>query len=172
MRFRTVRYFWNCRWEMGISAAGFELHDLGANNGKQLNRIFRYAQLCLCFCGGTMLENAWGMDRFAALSMIESGDDDFAQGKHAEVSRFQIRSEVWLQTTNLPIEQATNLAVALAVAEAVAEKRCHEFETKHGRAPTDFEFYILWNSPKQVDDPRRTVRARARRFVNLVERTG
>ena len=112
----------------------------------------------------------FALDRFAALSMIESGDDDFARGQHAEVSRFQIRSEVWCQATNAPISQATNAVVALAVAQAVARERCQVFETQHGRSATDFEFYVLWNAPAHVDNPGRVVRERAERFVNLVER--
>ena len=35
------------------------------------------------------------MDRWAALSMIESGDKDRAVGPRGEVSRFQIRPELW-----------------------------------------------------------------------------
>jgi len=120
---------------------------------------------CLFWAG-----SAFSMDRFAALSMIESGDDDFAHGRHTEVSRFQIRREVWLQTTNAPISEATNAVVARAVAEMIAAKRCQDFEKKRGRAPTDFEFYILWNAPMQVDNPSWAVRARATRFVNLVQK--
>ena len=112
--------------------------------------------------------NVFALDRFAALSMIESGDDDFARGQRAEVSRFQIRSEVWCQATNAPISQATNAVVALAVAQAIARERCQVFKARHGRSATDFEFYVLWNAPAHVDNPGRTVRERAERFVNLV----
>lgn len=115
--------------------------------------------------------NASAMERFAALSMIESGDDDFAHGQHTEVSRFQIRSEVWQQATNLPLSEATNAAVALAVAKAVAQQRCQAFEKTYGRSPTDFEFYVLWNSPAQINNPGRVVRERAQRFVNLMQKT-
>jgi hypothetical protein len=114
--------------------------------------------------------SAPAMDRFDALSMIESGNNDFARGKNAEVSRFQIRREVWLQTTNIPISQATNAAVALGVAQAIAAKRCQAFESRHGRPPTDFEFYVLWNAPAQMENPSPAVRARAQRFVNLVQK--
>jgi hypothetical protein len=136
----------------------------------RVNRIIRFIRLsfflsCLLWAGGAL-----AMDRFTALSMIESGDDDFARGQLTEVSRYQIRRELWLVTTNVPISQATNPAVALAVAQVIAAKRCQLFEAKYGRAPTDFEFYILWNAPSQIDNPRQAVRARATRFVNLVER--
>jgi hypothetical protein len=121
--------------------------------------------LCLFWAGGAL-----AMDRFAALSMIESGNDDFAHGRHTEISRFQIQREVWLQATNAPVGSATNAAVARAVAEMIAAKRCQDFEKKRGRAPTDFEFYVLWNAPAQVDKPVPAVRARAERFANLVEK--
>jgi uncharacterized protein YbaA (DUF1428 family) len=135
-----------------------------------MNQVVRSLQI-LPFLGWFACANhALAMDRFAALAMIESGNDDFAHGRNTEVSRYQIRREVWLQVTNTPIELATNSTAALAVARVIADKRCQEFEKKRGRAPTDFEFYVLWNSPRQVDDPSPAVRARARRFVNLVER--
>lgn len=135
-----------------------------------VNWFIRFIRLpfflsCLFWAG-----SAFSMDRFAALSMIESGDDDFANGRHTEVSRFQIRREAWLQATNAPISEATNAVVARAVAEMIAARRCQDFEKKHGRAPTDFEFYVLWNSPAQIDNPSRTVRARATRFVNLIQK--
>ena len=135
-----------------------------------MKRIVQFVPLVFWLVGGTVAEKAFSMERFAALSMIESGDDDFARGQHTEVSRYQIRREVWLQTTNVPISEATNPAVALAVAQTVAAKRCQDFTAKHGRPPTDFEFYVLWNSPLQVDNPSRIVRARATRFVNLMEK--
>lgn len=136
----------------------------------RMNPFIRLMQLplflaCLFWAG-----SAFSMDRFAALSMIESGDDDFANGRHTEVSRFQIRREVWLQATNPPISEATNAVVARAVAEMIAARRCQDFEKKRGRAPTDFEFYVLWNSPAQIDNPSRAVRARATRFVNLIQK--
>lgn len=135
-----------------------------------MNLPIRLMQLPLFLACLPWAGSAFAMDRFAALSMVESGDDDFANGRHTEVSRFQIRREVWLQTTNAPISEATNAAVARAVAEMIAAKRCQNFEKNHGRAPTDFEFYVLWNSPAQIDNPGRAVRARATRFVNLVQK--
>ena len=37
---------------------------------------------------------AGAMDRFTALSQIESGDNDFAVGRVGEISRYQIRREL------------------------------------------------------------------------------
>ena len=116
------------------------------------------------------VSRADAMERFAALSMLESGDDDFAVGRYSEISRYQIRPEIWQQVTSTPVSQATNAAVALGVAQAVAAKCCQDFQKQHGRPPSDYEFYILWNAPAQVDNPSRAVRARAERFANLVQR--
>jgi hypothetical protein len=35
------------------------------------------------------------MDRWSALSQIESGDDDHVVGAAGEVSRYQMKPEVW-----------------------------------------------------------------------------
>jgi hypothetical protein len=43
----------------------------------------------------SVVASASAMDRWSALSMIESGDDDRAVGPGGEVSRFQIRRELW-----------------------------------------------------------------------------
>lgn len=137
---------------------------------KRRNRTPRFFRFVLLLAGLLCAGSVWAMDRFAALSMIESGDDDFAHGGHTEVSRFQIRRELWLQTTNAPLTEATNAAVALAVAQTIAARRCQDFEAQHGRPATDFEFYVLWNSPAQINNPGRAVSERAGRFVNLVQR--
>jgi hypothetical protein len=137
--------------------------NIGANRRRRL--ILSPALAVLLWAG-----SAFSMERFAALSMIESGDDDFARGQEAEISRYQIRREAWLATTNLPVSQATNPVVALGVAQAIAQKRCGKFEKEHGRPPTDFEFYVLWNAPGQIGRPTSAVRERATRFVNLVEK--
>jgi hypothetical protein len=136
----------------------------------EFKRASRFAWILFFLSGLLWSGSALAMDRFAALSMIESGDYDFARGQHTEVSRYQIRREVWMQATNAPLELATNAAVALDVARVIAEKRCLEFEKKHGRTPTDFEFYVLWNAPTQIDNPGRAVRKKAERFVNLIQK--
>jgi hypothetical protein len=146
------------------------MHDKAVSIGlKRVNRRIRFILPAVVLAGLLVAGRAVAMDRFAALSMIESGDDDFARGHDAEVSRFQIRREVWLQATNLPISQATNAVVALAVAQAIAGERCQTFARQHGRPATDFEFYVLWNSPEQVNHPAPAVRERAARFENLVQ---
>ena len=109
------------------------------------------------------------MDRWAALSQLESGDNDAARGAAGEVSRYQVRLEIWEQYC------AGNLnwlvpADALRVAQNIMKQRCAEFERTFGRQPTDFEFYVLWNAPARIDAPAKAVRERAERFCNLVSK--
>jgi hypothetical protein len=123
--------------------------------------------LCLLNAGGL---SALGMDRWAALSLIESGDNDAAVGRAGEVTRFQIKPVLWEQFC--PARQLgarTNPELALRVARAIMSVRCAEFKRRLHRAPTDFEYYVLWNAPAQVENPNRAVTRRARRFCNLVE---
>jgi hypothetical protein len=106
--------------------------------------------------------NALAMDRWTALAMLESGDDDRAVGRVGEISRYQIRPELW------PGGNPLDTRIALANARRIMSVRVAAFEQSHGRAPDDFEFYVLWNAPAQINHPHRIVAERARRFVNLV----
>jgi len=96
--------------------------------------------------------------------MIESGDNDLAIGPGGEVSRFQIRAELW------PGGDARNAQDALAAARQIMKPRLEEFLKTHKRPANDFEFYVLWNAPSKLDHPSDAVAARARRFANLVHR--
>jgi hypothetical protein len=111
----------------------------------------------------SLAANASAMDRWSALSMIESGDDDRAVGPGGEISRFQIRRELW------PGGDPEDLHVALSAAQEIMQARLDNFQKSHKRAATDFEFYVLWNAPWQADHPSATVTERARRFVNLIQ---
>jgi hypothetical protein len=108
-----------------------------------------------------------GMDRWAALSQIESGDNDKAVGKKGEISRYQILPDVWsaFASENADWENPKH---ALTVAKEAMKKRCAEFEQTFHRPPTDFEFYVLWNAPAQVERPGSVVSERAKRFCNLL----
>jgi hypothetical protein len=106
--------------------------------------------------------NALAMDRWAALAMLESGGEDDTVGPAGEISRYQVRPELW------PSGNPQDPRVALANAQHIMSPRIAAFEKSHGRAPDDFEFYILWNAPAQIDHPRPAVAARARRYANLV----
>ncbi len=103
------------------------------------------------------------MDRWSALSMIESGDNDRAVGHYGEISRFQIRPELW------PGGNSQNAGDALTAAREIMLPRLQAFETSHQRPANDIEFYILWNAPWEVDHPSKAVTERARRFNNLVK---
>ena len=113
---------------------------------------------------GVLAYPAGAMDRWAALSMIESGDDDLAIGPGGEVSRFQIRPQLW------PGGDPQDTHTALAAAQVIMLPRLELFQRTHQRLPTDFEFYVLWNAPWQVDHPSAAVTERARRFSNLIHR--
>jgi hypothetical protein len=118
--------------------------------------------ICLSCC---LISTARAMDRWSALAMIESGDNDSARGLLGEVSRFQIRPQFW------PGGDPRNSQAALVVAQNLMKRRLAEFVQSHGRTPTDFEFYVLWNAPAEVDHPCGAVAKRAQRFVNLVQRS-
>ena len=126
----------------------------------------RIKALIVLVAACAMVCSARAMDRWAALSMLESGDDDSAIGTLGEVSRFQIRPYLW------PGGNPHNAGVALDVAQKIMGPRIAKFEHTHNRAPTDFEFYVLWNAPQEVNHPCRAVVKRAERFANLVRRTG
>jgi hypothetical protein len=107
---------------------------------------------------------ASAMDRWEALSMIESGDDDRAIGSRGEVSRFQIRPELW------PGGNSQDARDALAAAHEIMKSRLEGFTRSHKRPATDFEFYVLWNAPWEADHPSKAVSERALRFSNLLRR--
>jgi hypothetical protein len=129
-----------------------------------MNPMVRIYSFILVLTGFCLVAPVLGMDRWAALSMLESGNDDCATGRGGEVSRFQIRPQLW------PGGDPRDAKTALAVAENIMRAREAAFERVHHRAPTDFEFYVLWNAPAEVNHPHRRVAARAKRFVNLVLR--
>ena len=109
-----------------------------------------------------MTTNALALDRWTALAMVESGGNDRAVGRVGEISRYQIRPELWAGGN--PLDADT----ALANAQHIMAVRMALFQQSHRRLPDDFEFYILWNAPGQLAHPHRVVTERARRFVNLV----
>ena len=124
------------------------------------------ALLVLVAVCALLSSSARAMDRWAALSMLESGNDDSAIGSRGEISRYQIRPYLW------PGGNPHNAGLALGVAQKIMKSRIARFEQTHNnRAPTDFEFYVLWNAPQEVNHPCRAVAKRAERFANLVQRT-
>jgi hypothetical protein len=109
------------------------------------------------------------MDRWSALSQIESGDDDRAMGSAGEISRYQIKPGLWRRYAPTNADW-TNPTHALSVARQAMRERCAAFERAMHRPPTDTEFYILWNAPEQIERPGKAVLDRAKRFCNLVNR--
>jgi hypothetical protein len=116
------------------------------------------ALVWLCFTADLQ-----AMDRWSALSMLESGDNDKAIGPGGEISRFQIQRVLW------PGGDPQDAQVALAAAQELMRSRLEEFEKSYKRPATDFEFYILWNAPRRIQHPTTRVMERARRFANLVK---
>lgn len=112
-------------------------------------------------------EECPAMDRFAALSQIESGDRDAAIGADGEISRYQILVMEWRRASSAPLSRALDSASALAVAQAIMSARCTAFAARRHRPPTDFEFYLLWHRPARVLNPKHREAARAQRFANL-----
>jgi len=114
-----------------------------------------------------------GLSKLEALSMIESGNDDWAVGSAGEISRYQIMPRVWRSYTKSRAYQ--NAVVSRQIAEKHLAYLEEFFETKTGRIPTDFDRYVLWNAgptyysrigfrPEKVHQ---VIGERARRFVNL-----
>jgi hypothetical protein len=112
----------------------------------------------------------FGMDRIAALSMLETGDDDQAIGRAGEISRYQVLKAEWQNVTNSV--NFTDSETARAVVLQIMEKRVQAFQARFNRMPTDFEFYGLWNAPSQVmrSQVSPIVAGRCQRFANLCER--
>jgi hypothetical protein len=109
------------------------------------------------------------MDRWAALSQLETRDNDNVVGAAGEISRFQIKPKLWQRYARSDADWK-NPVEALAAAQQLMKERCAGFQRTHNRPPTDFEFYVLWNAPAQLDQPRKVVRDRAERFSRLVAR--
>lgn len=109
-----------------------------------------------------------GMDRLAALSMIETGDNDRAVGRAGEISRYQILKREWRSVTNST--RYTDPATARAVTRQLLAAREARFRLLYRRAPTAFEIYALWNAPGQVFKGRLSpvVTGRSHRYANLV----
>jgi hypothetical protein len=110
------------------------------------------------------------LERWKALSQIETGDRDNATGRAGEVSRYAITPKVWRQYAGtLPLSAATNTVTANNVAELVMDARTVRFVKVHCRQPTDEEWYLLWHRPARVENPHPHELERAKRFVNLLD---
>jgi len=120
----------------------------------------------------TMTASA-GLSKLEALSMIESDNNDLAVGQAGEVSRFQIRPQVWRHYSHSRAYE--NASVAAAVAQKHIAYLEALFRERTGREATDLDIYILWNAGAgyyerhrfTVDRVHREIRDRAQRYLNL-----
>jgi hypothetical protein len=132
---------------------------------RELTKVFSISVLLFLFC-----VNSKAMDRWSALSQIESGDYDTCIGASGEVSQYQILPSVWRQYTKLPVTAAVNPLTARNVATCIMQSRIGIFVKQKHRQPTDIEFYLLWHRPSRVNHPRPIELKRAIRFANLCEK--
>ena len=109
------------------------------------------------------------MDRWEALSQLESGDNDNATGRAHEVSRYQMLPSVWRAATSQSVNVATNEAWAFLVADAIQSRRVVAFAKREGRMPTAGEWSLIWHCPARVLQPNAEERDYQRRFLNLLE---
>ena len=114
-----------------------------------------------------------GLKKLDAISMIETGDNDHLIGGAGEISRYQIKPVVWELYSDSRAYQNQHLSAK--VAEQYLATLEAAFLRRTGRAPTDFDSYVLWNgglgyyaqrgfSPARVSEK---VRDRAQRYANL-----
>jgi hypothetical protein len=116
-----------------------------------------------------------GLSRLEAISMIETGDNDAVRGLAGEVSRYQLMPRVWNSYTNSTAYR--DHQVSAIVAQRHLDYLEHWFGQAVGRAPTEFEIYVLWNAGPTYYGKKHftatavhaSIRERAERFVNLRE---
>lgn len=100
-----------------------------------------------------------------ALAQIESGGNDYAHGRHGEVSRYQCMKRTWRLATAQPYSAATNAQIAATVTLAVIRART-------GQDPatlTPEAFALAWHCPnaKHLNAEQRDY---VDRFTNLVRK--
>ena len=115
---------------------------------------------------------SFGMDRLAALSMLETGNNDRIVGRAGEISRYQILKSEWRSVTNSL--RYADPDTARTVTLTLLDRRLQAFRSAYNRNPTNFEFYALWNAPSQMLEGRisHRVAERCRRYSNLCEWNG
>ena len=113
------------------------------------------------------------ISRLDAISMIESGNNDFAIGGAGEISRYQIKPSIWRRYSQSRAYRCVE--VSRTVAERYLAFLESIFHKRTGRPPTDFDRYVLWNGGPSyyakigfsANRVHPTIRDRARRFSNL-----
>ncbi len=136
----------------------------------------RLAMACmvLFWCAAFLAVQCRALPIRDALGMIESGDDDHAVGSAGEISRYQIKKNIWRAYSSSSNYWDKN--EAWRIAEKVLATRIGDYQRQTGHAPTSFDIYVLWNAPGQFQNVgyrqeriSRVVAKRAARFGNLVQ---
>ena len=130
--------------------------------------------LILLLCLASMPAMSQDARRLAALSQIESGDNDRAVGKAGEVSRYQIMPGVWRAYSRSRQYQDAIVARRVACAHISYLER---YWPVTQRPMTNIDLYILWCTrhgyyARHGFDPKsvaKRIRERAQRFANLVD---
>ena len=114
--------------------------------------------------------SARAMDRLDALWMLETGGNDWTVGRAGEISRYQVRADLWKTVTDS--RDYSSPKTARMVAEKVMDTRIKAFDAARHRQPTNFEYYALWNAPNQALTGHfsAAVKERCQRFCNLCTR--
>jgi len=133
--------------------------------------------ICLValWCAALLMPQCNALSIRDALGAIESGDDDHAVGYAGEVSRYQIKKNIWRAYSSSSRFWDKN--EAWRIAEQVLAVRVDAYRRHTGHAPGAFDIYVLWNAPGQFQRVgyqqkriSRVVAERATRFTNLVRR--
>jgi hypothetical protein len=106
----------------------------------------KFITILILFIGTSLCHAQY--DRFNCLSMIETGHNDKARGLDGEVSRYQIKPEVWHEYAgNLPLSAAQDPFKAWNVVQRVMKDRVNYFIKTNRRQPNEREWALLWHRP-------------------------
>ena len=125
---------------------------------------------------GMALTAQGSLSRLEAISMIETGNNDFVRGNAGEVSRYQLMPKIWSSYTSSKAYADPRVSTPIARQHLMYLESW--FQSQTGRAPTEFDLYVLWNAGTtyyarksfRATAVSPVIRERACRFVNL--RTG
>ncbi len=154
----------------------------------------RFVWFVLIMLGALLvIHGCSGMDRWAALSMIESGDNDYAVGKSGEVSRYQISKQDWvkysidvrrqsddsffLKISPINKQDAHMVAMLVMLDNYQQIKPTYPFGiSDEGKLLpndiSDYQFALLWHCPGRLQSHALTASDcdYAQRFYNLVHK--
>ena len=138
-------------------------------------RPYAILRIILAWCGALLALDGSAQPIRDALGMIESGNDDYAVGSAGEISRYQIKKDIWRAHSSS--SRFSDKNEAWRITQIVLDARIETYRRHTGHGPTAFDIYVLWNAPGHFQrvgyQPRRVSRVvaeRATRFANLVER--